>query len=30
VCNTRLSRYNESRECGVHRGWGDGRGRPNK
>ena len=22
VCGTPLSRYNESRWCGVHRGWG--------
>lgn len=25
VCDTRLSRYNESGTCGVHAGWG---GRP--
>jgi hypothetical protein len=24
VCQTRLSRYNESGRCGAHRGWGDG------
>jgi hypothetical protein len=24
VCDTPLSRYNESARCGVHRGWGAG------
>jgi hypothetical protein len=23
LCDTRLSRYNESPWCSVHRGWGD-------
>jgi hypothetical protein len=27
VCDTKLSRYNESGRCGVHRGWGEGTGR---
>jgi hypothetical protein len=22
VCDTQLSRYNASDECGIHRGWG--------
>jgi hypothetical protein len=26
VCDTKLSRYNESGQCGVHRGWGAGPG----
>ena len=24
MCDTKLSRYNESGRCGVHRGWGAG------
>ncbi|HYU58338.1 MAG TPA: hypothetical protein VEO00_09850 [Actinomycetota bacterium] len=24
ICDTRLSRYNESGTCSVHRGWGAG------
>jgi len=30
ICDTRLSRYNESGRCGAHRGWGDGPGRLDK
>ncbi|MCA1726839.1 MAG: hypothetical protein LC722_04035 [Actinobacteria bacterium] len=24
VCETKLSRYNSSDQCGIHRGWGEG------